>query len=290
VRPESALALAGLLLALGPAAGADPARDSAIPRITFAVHGHPVAALDLAALKRLTAPRDIRVFEPYEAREVGFRAFAFDAVLDGVYGADTWRAEEEILLSCRDGYQPAVPVRRFLEHRAWLAFQRIGAAEFALAKQEAGEQRRVSLGPFYLVWENLDDPRLRQEGDYGWPYQLVGVDLIRTRERFPRMLPPPGASASVRAGFEAFRIHCSRCHTLHGEGGRVGPELAGGDVVQRRGREWLRRWIDDPSQVMPNARMERLNPALPDRDRVIDEILDYLQAMTAPPPEHGAGD
>jgi cytochrome c2 len=115
------------------------------------------------------------------------------------------------------------------------------------------------------------------------------VDVIRTRERFPRMMPPAGAPDSVRAGFEAFRVHCCRCHTLNGEGGRIGPELNPGvGPVEVRGRYWLRRWIDDPSQLVPNARMERLDPELPDRDRIIDEILAYLQAMADARPEPSA--
>jgi hypothetical protein len=33
--------------------------------------------------------------------------------------------------------------------------------------------------------------------------------------------------------------------------------------------------------VLATARMPRLNPALADRERVIDEIIDYLNAMAA---------
>ncbi len=296
-RPVRALralaASAGALLAACPApgvgTGAGTAPEPEQARIGFAFHGRPVATLELDALKLLAAPREVRVSDPYEEREIRFLAFDFAELLDGVYGEETWRQEQELLFRCRDGYEPTIPVRRFLEHRAWLAFQRIGSG-FSLAKRESGELRRVALAPFYLVWENLDDAGLRQEGDYGWPYQLEGVDVIRTRERFPRMRPPDGAPRSVQAGFEAFRIHCSRCHALYGEGGRLGPELHP-EVVQALGRDWLRRWIDDPGQIAANARMERLNPALSDRERVIDSILDYLDAMAAagPAPESGPG-
>jgi hypothetical protein len=40
----------------------------------------------------------------------------------------------------------------------------------------------VPLGPFYLIWENIDDQQMRAEGDYAWPYQLAGVDLIRVSD------------------------------------------------------------------------------------------------------------
>jgi mono/diheme cytochrome c family protein len=96
------------------------------------------------------------------------------------------------------------------------------------------------------------------------------------------MAPPLSAPAAVQAGFAAFRAHCSRCHTLNGEGGSIGPEL--NDPVpaaHRRDAVWLRHWIDDPSRVLPTARMPRLNPALAERGRAIDDIIRYLQAMAA---------
>ena len=142
--------------------------------------------------------------------------------------------------------------------------------------------QRIELGPFYLVWENLDDERIRQEADYGWPYQLVGVDLIRSRERFPGLTPPAGSSQDVLEGFAAFRVHCSKCHELNGEGGSLGPELLGAKgPLALRDRDWLRTWIEEPSRIRPQTRMEPLNPALPDRARVVERILTYLEAMAA---------
>jgi cytochrome c2 len=169
-----------------------------------------------------------------------------------------------------------------LAHRAWLAFDRVDAPGFSIRKRESGEEKRVQVGPFYLVWENLQDPQILQEADYGWPYQVVAVDLIRTLDRFPRMTPPEGAPRDVASGFEAFRIHCSKCHQLNGEGGTIGPELnAATRPVEYRDREWLRTWIENPAKLLPTARMPRLNPALPNRARTIDEILAYLTTMSA---------
>jgi len=268
--------VSGLLAALvcaALAASADP--DAAL---RFARHGEPVGELPAATLRSLLDAETVEVFEPYEAREVSFRALRFDDVLDRAFGR-SWREEEELLFTCRDGYQPSVPVRRFLEHRAWLAFERVGAP-FAIDKLESGRRRDVSLAPYYLIWENLDDPAVRAEGDYGWPYQLVGVEIVRARDRFPRMTPPAEAPAPVRAGFDAFRMYCSRCHPVNGEGGSIGPELnAPGSAVGLRDPDWLRRWIDDPTQFAPTSRMPALDPALPDRDATLDAIVAYLRAM-----------
>ena len=254
--------------------------DSETPGLSFARHGEPVATATLESLRERFPTSRVRVREPYETSEVSFEAFSLAVVLDAIY-SPSWRDEEELLFTCIDGYQPTVPVRRVLKHRAWLAFGRVGKAEFSILKLESGQQKRIELGPFYLIWENLDDAQVRQEGDYGWPYQLVGVDLIRTADRFARMLPPVGAADEVRDGFAAFRVHCSRCHTINGEGGRIGPELNSPvSAVELRDAAWLRRWLDDPSQIAPESRMPRLNPALPNRERTLSAILSYLEAMS----------
>ena len=272
-RIELAFALVVLLAACASAA------DDAL---AFRRHGDAVAARDLAALRKQVRAETVRVFEPYEQREVGFVALRLDAVLDAVYGTG-WRSEEELLFACRDGYQPSVPVARVVAHRAWLAFAR-ESAPFSIEKRESGRVSEISLAPYYLIWENLADPQVRAEGDYGWPYQLVGVELIRTRDRFPQLAPPADASPAAQRGFREFRIHCSRCHPLNGEGGAIGPELnAAGNPAGRRDPAWLRRWIDAPSRIAPTARMEPLNPDLPDRDAVLDAIVAYLQVMAAAP-------
>lgn len=271
---RAALAILVALLAL-PARADDTA-------LAFRRHGQPVATRELAALKQLTPAQTVRVFEPYERRELAFVALRFDRVLDALYGAG-WRKEEELLFTCRDGYQPTVPVARVAQHAAWLAFAREGAP-FSIQKLESGRVQSVSLAPFYLIWENLADAQVRSEGDYGWPYQLVGVELIRSRDRFPHMAPPANAPAQVWDGFNAFRIHCSRCHPVNGEGGKIGPELNRAESpVGRRDAAWLRDWIDDPSRISPGTRMERLDPALPGRGAVIASIIAYLQAIADRP-------
>jgi mono/diheme cytochrome c family protein len=242
-----------------------------------------VATRDLAWLRAVATPAEVRVHEPYERGEAVFAALPLAEVLDAVY-TSSWRGEEELLFSCRDGYEPSIPVARVLAHRAWLAFERSDQPEFTLRKRESGVTKRIELGPFYLVWENLADERIRQEADYGWPYQLVGIDLIRRRDRFPRSTPAPDAAPEVLAGFDAFRIHCGKCHPVRGEGGSIGPELGGAATpVAHRDPDWLRTWIVDPSRILPTARMPALNPALPDHERTVDEILAYLRAMAATP-------
>lgn len=271
-------AFVGVSIAVSLAAVGCADADTA-PDLRFARHGVPVAAKTTSELESVADPRSIRVFDPYEEREIEFEAFPLDVVLDAVF-SPSWREEEEILFTCSDGYQPTLPVPRVLEHDAWLAFDRIDRDGFAIEKIESGSQRRIELAPFYLVWENLDDEQMRREGDYGWPYQLIGIELIRASERFPAMVPPDDASPDAVAGFQAFRAQCSRCHAINGEGGTIGPDLNFPvNPVDVREVEWIRHWIDDPSAMLPTARMPRLNPELPEREQTIDRLIEYLRAM-----------
>jgi len=248
-------------------------------RIAFSRLGVAVADRDLAWMRSRVPAQVIRVEDPYEATAVEFEAVSFEALLDAVY-SPSWRDGDEVLFRCRDGYQPSVSVARFRRHRAWLAFARVGSNGFTIRKPESGEVKTIDLAPFYLVWESDDAKSLRLDGDHGWPYQLVGVDLIGARDRFPAMAPPAGASESVELGFRAFRVHCSRCHRINGEGGTLGPELNGPTpFIRAVGADWLRRWIDDPAALSPKTRMPRLNPALPDRAQTIDTLVAYLDAM-----------
>ena len=247
--------------------------------LRFQLRGDMQSTKTLDVLANLVAARKIRVFEPYEERLVEFYALPFNAVLDEVYG-ERWRTQEEVLLTCADGYQPTFPVQRLLEYEAWLAFDRVDGSSFSILKLESGKRRRVDLSPYYLIWDNTDDPVLRGEGDYGWPYQLIGIDFTRAQDRFPNMTPAEGASAQALAGFAAFRVHCTRCHAINGEGGSVGPELnVPRNPVEYREAAWLRQWIDDPSSLIASARMPAFNKAVADRERVIEDIMAYLGAI-----------
>lgn len=283
--------------------GAAPVAYAGDDVIRFARRGKAISALTEADLVARLGRARVRVFEPYEERDIVFLAIRFDALLDEVYGP-SWREEEELLFTCRDGYQPSIAVARVIRHRAWLAFDRessrttdanAGSApnRFSILKRQSGRRQWIDLSPYYLIWENLDNEEVLRDGDYGWPYQLVGVDLIRFRDRFPKLLPPEGSSQDVRAGMAAFRVHCSRCHAINGQGGKIGQDLnVPLNPTEVRSLDWLQKWIDDPGALRPGTRMPRLNPALPERARTIDEILAYLSAMKdakLPTPDTQAG-
>ncbi|MGB5809690.1 MAG: cytochrome c [Polyangiales bacterium] len=274
------MALVALVVVAGGCAR-KPAAENDARALEFRIESQPVRSLTARELTHSIKPGEIEVFEPYEKTNVVFTALPLERVFDEAYGP-SWREREAILFTCRDGYQPTIPVRRLLDKEGFLAIDRPGDVGFSILKEEEGEKRRVALAPFYVVWENLDDAHARSQGDYGWPYQVVAIDLVSFRSRFGAMAPPDDASAQVLAGFEAFVVHCSKCHAMNGQGGALGPELnTPANPTEYMKDAWLRRWIDDPASMRLNPRMPPLNRELPARARVIDEIVAYLAAMAS---------
>jgi mono/diheme cytochrome c family protein len=183
-----------------------------------------------------------------------------------------------VLFTCVDGYQPVLPMDRFNRYVGYLAYRRLDQEEFKVQNRFQGESD-VPLGPFYLVWDNLHSNDLRAEGASGWPYQVVGIDLVNFADRFPRLSPPETASVKAKKGFIAFRENCMACHTINGEGSNKAPELNYPmSVTEYLSDEWIRKWMMDPQSVRYNATMPAF-ASHPSPDTLVDEVLAYLKTM-----------
>jgi cbb3-type cytochrome oxidase cytochrome c subunit len=66
---------------------------------------------------------------------------------------------------------------------------------------------------------------------------------------------------------------CGVCHRIGNEGGAVGPALT--RIGRVRERDWLRRYLSDPSAVRPDGRM----PQLYLNDREIDALVEFLLTL-----------
>jgi cytochrome c2 len=247
--------------------------------ITFKSHGKPVRTISLAELEKLVPPREITIWEPHEKTEGAFEAFAADELLTKIYG-DDWKKSEEALFTCSDGFQPSIPMAEFSNHHGYLAFARKGGADFSAVNPDSHE--KVPLGPLYLIWENIKDASIRNQGTIpGWPYEVTTIDLIQFAERFPLLSPPAGSSAEVKHGFLEFRKRCLSCHTVNGDGGAKGVELNyPANPTEYWKEDWLKKWITEPKTVRFNTEMHAFDhdSAAWESDR--DSVIAYLKAMT----------
>ena len=227
------------------------------------------------------AVRDITVIEPHEQcgeREclVTYRGIPLRTLLERYYPKEWPGFDGEIQLFALDGYLGVVEARKARTKDAYLVFARADGKPFQIDNYRQNEHD-VALGPFYLVWDNRNDPALQKLGAYGWPYQVDRIQLVPDAS-YVRLIPP-GASASVQAGFAAFRTYCLNCHNLQGVGGRK-VETDMKRLVAGKSREELRAWINDPGKVRPTT-MPPLNTKLDDKERarVIEQIVDYLEVL-----------
>jgi len=74
---------------------------------------------------------------------------------------------------------------------------------------------------------------------------------------------------------KVFSQMCVACHTISGQGGKVGPALDG--VGDRKTREELMVWLRDPPKVKPGTAM----PKLPLSEADISELAAYLTLLRA---------
>ena len=224
----------------------------------------------------------ITVIEPHEncgSRDclVTYVGIPLRTLLEYYYPKEWPGFDGDIQLIARDGYLGIVAAGKARNKDAWLTFARADGKPFRIDNDRQNE-RGVSLGPFYLVWNNRNDPGLQKLGAYGWPYQVDRIQLV-SDARYSRLIPP-GASASARAGFDAFRTYCLNCHNLQGVGGTK-VQTGMKQLVTGKSREELRAWIDAPKTLRPATTMPPLNPKLDDKNRarVIDQIVDYLETL-----------
>lgn len=228
--------------------------------------------------------RKVTVVEPHEStaerhKFVDYRALPLDGLLPHWFGG-RWASEDaEIVFFAKDGYRSAVAGTKLKKYRAFLAFARSDGTPFTVDNIIQNEQK-ISLGPYYLIWDNLGAPELLRQGAYDWPYQITSIEWhSKTEDRVLRLLR---SSKILEQGFEYTGEYCLTCHSIRGIGGKKYPV----DLIQATCR-WqeqdLKAWIDSPSRIKPGTTMPSLARTLPEMERqgIIERIVGYLGAMQA---------
>lgn len=93
--------------------------------------------------------------------------------------------------------------------------------------------------------------------------------------RAPIVNEPAVTSLSVLAGRDIFNRHgCEACHSIHGKGGTIGPDLT--HVAARRpDADWHYRHFRDPRAVVPGSIM----PGIELSDKELKELTEYILTL-----------
>ncbi len=277
-RGDAAL-LAGLLVAgLVLLAGSSP--KDVQSSLSFLDAAGVERSFSLDVMRRACEEREVVVDDPYHRKSMGYVALPLGCVLDlgfAASGGGEGQRDRGLLLRAFDGYTRSVSGRDLLEEGAFLAFgesARMGRGP-GLARFTRIDRRQVDPSPFYLVWTGVEqgDPH-----DHAWPYQLAHIDVAPFEQAFPRTVPSGLAkSHSGWAGYALFQRACASCHSINGEGGKVGPDLnVPRSIVEYRPIQEIRAYIRDPEATRYTSM-----PAHPDLSEAdLDALIAYFSVMS----------
>ncbi len=248
-----------------------PVRVSAAePVLEFRVAGSSIAAVPLSALEKSLNARDLALpsaeFWPGGVKH--YRAFALRDVLDLAFGKK-WLSNDysDIAFIALDGYAVVEPLAQAAEDGGFLAFKDL---DVPTGWAPVGDHK-ADPGPFFLIWSGAAQTTANQ---YPWPWQIAALNLLRFEDQYPKTLPRGAAADSAeRRGFVLFKGRCLRCHSVNGEGGKIGPDLNEPmSVTSYRSKRMVKEFIRNPSKYRHTHMPDHLD--LTDRD--LEDLWRYL--------------
>jgi putative heme-binding domain-containing protein len=155
---------------------------------------------------------------------------------------------------------PAVATKLVSSYRQFHASERaqllsalVSRPSFASALLDAIANKKIprnAITPFHARQiRNLNDPDLDQKLAATWgELRESSQDKRKAIADWKSKLNPEAlAKADLSQGRLVFNTACAACHTLYGEGGKIGPDLTGGG---RESIDYLLENIVDPSAVV----------------------------------------
>ncbi|MCA0175558.1 MAG: cytochrome c [Proteobacteria bacterium] len=102
-------------------------------------------------------------------------------------------------------------------------------------------------------------------------FLFVGI-VLHTETRIPERSNAPAITPQVIAGKQIWETrNCIGCHTLLGEGAYFAPEL--GNVIQRRGPEFVKAWMKGQPTGAPGRRQM---PQFDLTEQQLDDLVAFL--------------
>lgn len=243
--------------------------------LRFLRDGALVKQLDLETLKEKCEVAAIVIEDPYYKKKKTFLAFPMKQVLALGFGRKAAElAKEELFFEALDGYVKPAKGARVVEDGGYLAFADADRSHGGTFGWEPIDRRGADPAPYYVVWAK---PEQTDAAGYPWPFQLTAIEIVHFETKFPFTLPKsaPAGSAAWK-GFETFRTQCIACHSVNGQGGKIGPDLnVPQSIVEYRPIDQVKAYIRDP-QTFRYSSM----PAHRDfSDQQLDELVSYFSTM-----------
>jgi hypothetical protein len=226
-------------------------------------------------------PTTIKVFEPYlsvDGRKVvvEYVGFPIHAVLSKIFGAGWQASNGNFDFHAVDGYVASISPQLLEKYKPLLVFRRKDGKAFTVDNPPQHE-KNVPLGPYYLVWDNISNEALFEEGAYHWPYQ---VNEIKANTELPSALIPNKSGHNFAKQIKLVQKYCLTCHQINGTGGsKFARDLVISTTKMQRPQ--FIQWVTAPQKVKAGTSMPPINTELPasERNDIASQLYDYLIAF-----------
>lgn len=240
------------------------------PSLKFLLSGIKVNELTLDELKSKLSAYRLEFYDPQYGKVKRYKAFSLRDVLRLGFGDKTNGAEyTDIAFTALDGYEAIASLSKLKEKGGYVVF-----SDLDYENWEPVGRKSSSPGPFYLVWTG--EGQSAQKG-YPWPWQIKSMNIMRFEDQYPLVYPEGADRGSPEyKGYEIFKARCVRCHSMNGQGGKVGPDLnAPKSIVTYRPEYMIKEFIKHPSKYRYTQMPD--HPDLTDND--IESIIEYFRYM-----------
>lgn len=233
--------------------------------------------LNVEELKKQYQSEDITVFNIHTKRLESYRGIPFNHILTKKFGKK-WQKSFAIKVIAKDGYEAHIETYKFLERNAYLVYERTDQKVFSAVI--GASKVIVKLKPAYLTWkENYKEEakNTAAKRNHHWPFGVVAYDIL---DVIPPEILPYSNKEDITWGMKNYFKQCIHCHQINGVGGTKGIDLFKNQGWKNKGKDWLKKYIDNPKNINPKSRMPVFPLDIDIRKTRINNIIDYLYDVT----------